>query len=683
MNKPIASILISGALMSIVIGAAHAADETPTTGPAITIHADKVAAQVSPTLYGLMTEEINYSYDGGLYGELIRNRVFKGSETPGGRGAPAAPATADHNLAHWSVAKYNDGDGAITIDTQQPLNSALGNSLKLDASQITGNQRVGVANDGYWGIPVRPNTTYRASFYARAAEPSKGPLTVSLESNDGTIVLAHAEVPAISSDWKQYSVSLKTGDIKESATNRFVISTGSPGVVWFNLVSLFPPTYNDRPNGNRVDIMQKLVDMKPAFLRFPGGNYLEGSDKENYFNWKITVGPVAQRPTHLSPWSYRSSDGMGLLEFLEWAQDMHAQPVLAVFAGFTLSGRFVAIDDDLKPFVQDALDEIEYVTGDQSTKWGAQRIADGHPEPFPLNFIEVGNEDNLGGGGTTYENRFAHFFDAIRAKYPKIKIISTAPVRGRVADFVDEHFYYRNAEDAELAAHRYDKRPRGDTRVFCGEWATRIGAPTTNLKAALADAAWLTGLERNSDLVQISCYAPIFVNVNPGGMQWASDMIGYDAMSSFGSPSYYAQKMFSNNIGDVVLESSFERVPKVATTLRPAARRGETTPPPARTVDLEQVYDVVTKDTKTGTVFLKVVNISGTPQPVWINLEGAGSIAGEAKCIVLTSDKLDDTNTITEPTKIVPVESTASGISSGFSHTFPPYSVTILKIRSK
>ena len=664
----------------------------------IKIDTARAAHGVSPTLYGLMTEEINYSYDGGLYGELIRNRVFKGSETPrggrrGGGGAAPTAAPAGNPLAHWSVAKYGGGDGAMSIDTEGPLNDQLGNSLKLETGSLAAGQRVGIANDGYWGIPVRPNTSYRASFYARAAAPFTGPLIVAIESKDGATVYATADVPAVSADWKQYTTTLKTGDVQPTAEARFVISTGAPGTVWFNLVSLFPPTYNDRPNGNRIDLMQMLVDMKPAFLRFPGGNYVEGNDKANYFNWKITVGDLANRPTHLSPWNYRSSDGMGLLEFLEWTEDMHAQPVLAVFAGFTLRGSFVATGDDLKPYVRDALDEIEYVTGDASTKWGAQRIADGHAAPFTLNYVEVGNEDGLGGGAASYEDRFAPFYDAIKAKYPQIKVISTAAVRGRQADLNDEHYYYSTAEEAEIAAHRYDNRPRGATNVFVGEWATRIpGTPTTNLKAALADAAWMTGMERNSDLVQIASYAPLFVNVNPAsdgvpsGMQWPGDLIGYNALTSYGSPSYYAQKLFNNYIGDVVVASTIENVPTASVVIPRRGRRGgpgATTQPANPPVQLEQLYYVVTKDSAKGTIYLKVVNISGNPEPVEIDLAGSTTIAPEAKCIVLGADDSAATNSITDPTKVIPVESTISGVGATFNHTFPAYSVSILQMETK
>jgi alpha-N-arabinofuranosidase len=409
-------------------------------------------------------------------------------------------------------------------------------------------------------------------------------------------------------------------------------------------------------------------------LRFPGGNYLEGGDKANYFNWKITIGDLAQRPTHVSPWNYRSSDGMGLLEFLQWTEDMHAQPVLAVFAGFTLRGSFVATGDALKPYVQDALDEIEYITGDASTKWGARRVADGHAAPFALNYVEVGNEDGLGGGGRTYEERFAPFYDAIKAAYPEIKIISTAAVRGRQADLNDEHYYYRTAEEAESWAHRYDERPRGATRVFVGEWATRIpGTPTTNLKAALADAAWMTCMERNSDLVQIASYAPLFVNVNPGGMQWPGDLIGYNAMTSYGSPSYHAQKLFANYIGDVVVAATAAHSPTAPAVV----------PQHGGAQNLEQLYYVVTKERAKGTLYLKVVNVSGNPQPVEIDLSGSTTIAPQAKCIVLGADDSAATNSITDPTRVIPVESTLSGVGPTFSHTFPPYSVSILQMETR
>ena len=612
--------------------------------PVVSINLAKTKAKVSSTLYGLMTEEINYSYDGGLYAELVRNRAFKDSVK---------------EAAQWSVVQYNGGNASIALDPAEPVNKALNVSLKVDAGTLKNGQRAGVANDGYWGIPVRPQTTYRASFYAKGGEKFEGPLTVAIESNDGSKVFATADVAQITSAWKQYTVKLTTGDATLSANNRFVISTAAPGSFWLSLVSLFPPTYNDRPNGNRIDIMQKLVDMKPTFLRFPGGNYVEGNNMENRFDWKKMIHKLEQRPGHWSPWNYRSTDGMGLLEFLEWTDDMHAQPVLAVFAGYTFDKKFVAPGRALKPFVEEALEEIEYVSGDASTTWGAQRAADGHPEPFKLTYVEIGNEDWFDKSGS-YEGRFAQFYDAIKAKYPKIQIIATTRVKSRAADVIDEHFYM-NAEVAQQKAHLYDKRDRKGMKVFVGEWATREGSPTTNLNAALADAAFMTGMERNSDIVIMSCYAPLFVNVNPGGMQWKSDLIGYDALNSYGCPSYYVQQMFGNYLGDVLPQSSIADVP--------LSSKG-----------IEQVYYSVSRDSAKGTVYLKLVNVGGSAQPVQINIQGAANIADEATSVVLSSANAKDTNTIAEPKKIVPVTTKVKGIGPKFQQMLPPHSVTVLEI---
>jgi alpha-N-arabinofuranosidase len=673
--------VVAGVLSSIAVARGQAAAPV-----SINLDAADTSAKVSPTLYGLMTEEINYSYDGGLYGELIRNRVFKGSEygrPRAGAAGAAAAAPEPNDLSHWSVAKYNGGDAAISIDKTQPLNTALDVSLLFDASALKPGQRAGISNDGYWGIPVEPNTTYRASFYAKTDPGFNGPLTVAIESNDGATAIASADVPHVSGDWKQYTVTLKTGDVKESAANHFVISAGAPGKIWFQLVSLFPPTFNNRPNGNRVDLMQKLVDMKPKFLRFPGGNYLEGNDLPNYFDWKKTVGPLDQRPTHLSPWNYRSSDGMGLLEFLEWTEDMHAEPVLAVFAGYTLNHENIATGAPLQPYVQEALDEIEYVTGDASTKFGAERIADGHPAAFPLHYVEIGNEDNFDMRNTNghvgnYDGRYAQFYDAIKAKYPSLMLIATTPVKGHVFDVIDEHSYFRSAELSERDAHRFDKRDRNGPKVFMGEWATRVGSPTTNLLGALGDAAFMTGLERNSDLVKISCYAPLFVNVNPGGMQWASDLIGYDALSSYGSPSYYVQKMFSDNLGDVIVPETIENVPTIPYTT-PAARGAATRP----ATPLETLFTCCTRDSSTGEIYLKVVNTSENAQPVQINIKGVKSVNPDGKVVTLTSANTSDTNSITDPTKIVPVQTSEKIFAPSFNRSFAPHSVTILALQGE
>jgi len=620
-------------------------------------------------LYGLMTEEINFSYDGGLYAELVRNRSFKeDAKEP----------------VHWQLVQEQGGTGTMSLDPSQPFNDAIATSLKLTVTKAAANQRVGIANEGFWGIPVKPNTRYRASFYAKA-QGFTGPIRIAIVSNDGSTVQASAQVPRVTGSWKKYQAILTTGAAKPSAENRLVISAGGAGTVWFSTVSLFPPTWNNRPNGNRKDIMQLLADMKPSFLRFPGGNYVEGRTIATRFDWKKTIGDISQRPGHMNDaWRYWSSDGMGLLEFLEWCEDLHMEPVLAVYAGYSLAGERVAAGKDLEPFVQDAIDEIEYVTGAANTTWGARRAKDGHPAPFKLEYVEVGNEDQFDRQTGSYEGRFGQFFDAIKAKYPKLNVITTARVSGRNTDVLDEHYYRRSEDEMASHAHDYDMRERAGQKVFVGEWATRVGAPTPNMSGALGDAAWMTGMERNSDLVIMESYAPLFVNVNKGGMQWPTDLIGFDAMGSYGSPAYYAQQMFSNHHGDVVLPATAQGIAtREWQPPAPGGRRGAPgtpTPPPQQ---VPMVFFDATRDSKTGTIFLKVVNRAATPQPVKVEISGLIAVEPKGQAITLSASSPDDTNSITEPTKIVPVTTNVDGLGENFTRTFPPYSITVLQMKTR
>ena len=657
-------------LLAVTLGTAGLSSaQTTNPVPTLQIKADQVTAKVSPMLYGLMTEEINYSYEGGLYGELIRNRTFKANPT---------------NAVYWNTI----GNGSISLDPATPLNNALNISLKLDATVATKDSPAGIANGGYWGIPVRPNTTYRVSFYAKAASGFTGALAAAITSTDGKTMFASADVTGITGDWKKYEVTLTTKNVELSKDNQFTITTTSPGTIWFQQVSLFPPTFNNRPNGNRPDIMQLLADMKPAFLRFPGGNYLEGNTIETRFNWKNTVGPVEQRPGHLDDgWGYWSTDGMGLLEFLEWCEDLKMQPLLAVYAGYSMRQPHVAPGADLEPYVQDALDEIEYVTGDVSTKWGAQRAKDGHPAPFPLNYIEVGNEDNFDRTGS-YDARYTQFYDAIKAKHPNLQIIATTRVTTRTPDLTDEHLYPNSEGAMEARAHEFDNHIRTGPKIFVGEWATRVGAPTPNMAGALGDAAWMTGMERNSDIVLMASYAPLFVNVSRpsrgagGSMQWPTDLIGYDALTSYGSPSYYAQQMFSTHHGDVILAMNATDIPTKAGPA-PARRGGATNQPAATTPQLPAVFSSVTRDSSSGTIYVKIVNTLGAPQPVKIEISGLTSVAADGDAVVMKANSPDDTNTITDPTHVAPVTEKVTGLSANFTREFPPYSITILELKAK
>jgi len=610
----------------------------PVAPAALQIDAGHPGHSVSPMLNGLMIEEINHSLDGGLYGELIQNRVFKDDAS--------APV-------HWSVAQ--DSGTAIALDTTQPISgTALTTSLRVTVSAA--NRRAGVANDGYFGIPIKPHATYRASLFAKAAAGFSGRLTVSLESADGTRVYARERLGKLGGEWKRYSVVLKTDGVKPTADARFVISTSDAGTFWLEQVSLFPATFRNRPNGNRIDLMEMMAALSPTFLRLPGGNFLEGNTIAERFQWKATIGPVASRPGHQAPWGYRSTDGLGLLEYLEWCEDLGMEPVLGVYAGYSLNGSFVNPGADLVPYVQDALDEIQYLIGGTDTVWGARRAADGHPEPFPLQYVEVGNEDFFDRSGS-YEGRFAQFFDAIKAAYPQLQVIATTGVRSRTPDVVDEHFY-TTPKAFQLMANRYDSYDRSGPKIFVGEYASIEGRPTPDLNAALGDAAWLTGLERNSDVVVMQAYAPMLVNINPGASQWPNNLIGYDALHSFGSPSYYLQSMFAQHAGDVVLPATLT------------------------TTGGSQVFQSVTQDSLTGTIFLKLVNAAGSPQPLQISLKGVRNVSPRAKAVILASSSPQDTNTLSDPTRVVPRTKTVTGIRRSFDYSLAPYSITVLEIRT-
>ena len=324
--------------------------------------------------------------------------------------------------------------------------------------------------------------------------------------------------------------------------------------------------------------------------------------------------------------------------------------------------------DALEPFIKDALDEIEYTIGGPETRWGARRIRDGHPEPFKLTYVEIGNEDFFDRSGS-YSHRFMRFYDAIKEKYPQLQIISTQDertLRGNAenpaaikVDVIDEH-YYRNAEAMYRAAQQYDSYDRNGPKIFCGEWATREGSPTTNMNAALGDAAWMTCMERNSDILVAHCYAPLFVNVNQGGMQWESDLIGYDALTSFGSPSYHAQCMFAQNLGNKVVPMEAEGVPTTPMGREP----------------VPQLYYNTTVDSQTGKLYLKLVNIGASSQTVNVVTTGA-KVKGKAVVTTLKSARPEDTNSIDNPNNIVPAKSSLK-VSNNFKIALAPYSISVV-----
>jgi alpha-N-arabinofuranosidase len=634
LTRKIANIAATAALLTNISLA-----QSPAT---LNIQLDRVAHAVSPTLYGLMTEEINYSYDGGLYAEMVRNRTFQ-----------------DHGfggVAHWNIVHMGDSVAAMAVDQTEGPSAALPHSLAIDISRADAAQQAGVRNEGYWGMALRPNTTYKGSLYAKADSTDIGPLRVSLIHDGSGKPLAAATVQQLSTEWKRYEFTLTTGNIETSADNHLLLTVGHAGKLWIDLVSLFPPTYKNRENGNRADLMEMMAGMHPKFLRLPGGNYLEGDQIDERFDWKNTIGPLVDRPTHRSPWNYQSSDGMGLLEFLEWTEDLNMQTVLAVYAGYSLKGDHIRPGPMLTPFVEDALDEIEFANGDVSTKWGGVRAKLGHPAPFPVRYVEIGNEDEFDRSGS-YEGRYAQFYKAIKAKYPQLELIATAPLKRIKPDVLDDH-YYKRADEFFADVKHYDTVDRSGPKIFVGEWATREGSPTTNMNAALGDAAWMTGMERNSDLIVMASYAPLFVNVNPGGMQWESDLIGYNALTSYGSPSYYAQAMFAEYLGTEVPASSV-------------------------TGGGERFFYSVTSDKAKGAVYLKLVNASSVEQPMDISVGGANSIGKTATLISLTGHNPAETNTILAPQRIVPVKTVLKNVGAKFSQVVPAYSIQVIVLGAK
>jgi alpha-L-arabinofuranosidase len=612
----------------------------------LTIDASNSIGKVSPTLYGIMTEEINHSYDGGLYAELVSNRTFQTN-----RGL---------SLENWTLIQNGISQASIEIDKTDGPSAGIPHSMRLVVKAADAQSAAGFYNTGFWGMAVRPATQYRGSFYAKTEDAAIGGVTIRLVNDKTGAVAASTIVPSLAVSWQRYEFTLKTRAIAVTADNHLEFLVEHPGTARFSLLSLFPPTYKDEPNGKRVDLMEKLVALHPRFLRFPGGNYVEGDHITERYEWKKTVGPLVDRPTHPTPWTYRSSDGIGLLEFLKWCEDLDMEPLLAVYSGFSLQQEHVAPGKDLEPYIQDALDEIEYVSGDVSTRWGSERAKDGHPAPFPLKFVEIGNEEYHDNSGT-YDARFAQYYQAIKKVHPELQLVATAPVESVRPDILDDNdhalhtHFYRTAQQFYQDAHHYDSYDRNGPKILVGEWATREGSPTTNLGAALGDAAWMTGLERNSDIVVMASYAPLFVNVNPGGMQWPSDLIGYDALHSYGSPSYYAQVMFGTHLGDKILGSTLDS-------------------------SNSRLFESATYDSKTHHLYVKLVNASSAPQQVAIHLMGAVHVGGKATMTTLSGNTTQKTNSIAEPTRIIPVASTIGNAANAFDHVVPRYSIQVLDL---
>ena len=494
----------------------------------LTVQVDRPGAKISPVLWGIFFEDINCSADGGIYSELVRNRSFEDSAQPD----------------HWSVVGEGSARAVLDVDLTRAISAKNPHSLKVTITAANG-ERAGVANDGFWGVALERGQAYRLSLWARGGEGFAGPVSVSLESKSGR-VYAHQTVPALTAGWRRYSLPLTAKGTDPQA--RLVITATKPGSFWLDMVSLFP-AQTWKGHGLRPDLCQMLVGLKPSFVRFPGGCWVEGDTMPLAYRWKQTIGDTSERRTQFNIWNYHATHGLGFHEYLQMCEDLEAEPLFVINCG--MSHRENIPLAQMREYVQDALDAIEYCNGPIESPWGAARARQGHPAPFHLKYLEIGNEN----GGPAYQERYALFYDAIKARYPEMILVANVPTDRRPADIVDEH-YYSNPEFFIQQAARYDKYPRTGPKIYIGEYAVTQGCGLGNLRGAVGEAAFMTGIERNADIVAMASYAPLFVNVNHRG--WNPDLIDFDSSRAYGIPSYYVQKMFSDNRGEVVLPLEVE-----------------------------------------------------------------------------------------------------------------------------
>lgn len=540
-----------------------------TANAQIRVNTQQLGAKISPTLHGIFFEEISHAGEGGLYAELIQNRGFEESRLPQGTTLEdgfivpkRTPHFSSGEISDWKMEwpvkspwpAWSAGKGVtLALTDKQPLNSATPHSLEVNIQQ-----QGTLINEGFWGINTIAGNKYNLQFYARNY---KGRITASLQSANGEI-LASKTFDTQTTGWKKYTGTLTA--TKSDPNAHFVFSFGNTGTLYLDFVSLFPDK-TFKQHGLRTDLATYIADLKPAFIRWPGGCYVEGINIESAPDWKRTLGPVEQRPGTYSPWGYWSSDGFGYHEYLQYCEDVGAAALYVFNVGVSCdyrSGTFIP-EEGLDSVIQNALDAIEYAIGPATSKWGKVRAASGHPAFFPLKYVEVGNEQH----GPRYALRYNRFYDAIKKHYPDIEIIASmgiGDVNRRTLDsmqhveLADEHAY-KGAYWSFNHDNHFDKYKRGNWNMYVGEYATNAGVGTGNMAATLSDAVYIMAMERNADLVKMSSYAPLLVNVHD--IDWPVNLINFDASHSFARISYYAIKMFNENRPDVNLTTTVEVAP--------------------------------------------------------------------------------------------------------------------------
>jgi alpha-L-arabinofuranosidase len=506
--------------------------QAQTSSATLTISADQPGAPIASNLFGIFFEEINSAGDGGIYAELVRNRSFEDST---------------NSIPYWTLLTNGSAVGQMSLDTSLPLSATNLHALKLTMSG--GNGSIGAANGGYWGIPLTSGAAYNLGFYARAASGFSGAITVLLQSGSGTIY-AQNSVSGLATNWQHFTLSLVPNQTDPAA--QLLLEIAQTGTVYIDFVSLFPAqTFKSRSNGLRPDLAAMLVNLKPSFVRFPGGSWVDGASIADAYHWEPTVGDPANRVPRTNLWGYMVDNGLGYHEYLQMCEDIGALPLFAINAGMDVNQDAVAAGQ-LGPWVQEAVDAIQYANGSTNTPRGAQRAGNGHPAPFNLQFIEIGNENS----GSSYNVNYSMFYDAIKSNYPGMHIIANDQggiPSSRPVEIQDEH-YYSDPSTFISYATKYDSYSRTGPKVFVGEYAVTSGSGNGNLAGALGEAAFMTGMERNSDIVELASYAPLFANLS--NKDWNPDMIYFTGTQVYGTPSYYVQQMFSLNRGDYGLPAT-------------------------------------------------------------------------------------------------------------------------------
>ena len=607
----------------------------------MTVQMNKVGAPIQNTMYGLFFEDINFAADGGLYAEKILNRSFEFPQP----------------LEGWKTV------GNVQVRDDGPFDKNP-HYVRL---AYTGHQSkfTELENNGTFGIGLKQGETYRFSVWARVPEGESAKIRVELAdpfNNEEMQFFALKSITVDSKEWKKYQVEIKSTKTIQKAALRIFLE--GKNAVDLEHISLFPTdTWMGRENGMRKDLAQALADLKPGIFRFPGGCIVEGTDLDTRYNWKNSVGPVENRPLNENRWQYTftyrhlpdyyQSYGLGFFEFFQLCEDFGAEALPVLSCG--LACQFQNNDpsahqpvEELDSFVQDALDLIEFANGATTTEWGKLRAEMGHPAPFNLKYIAIGNEQ----WGETYPEHLEPFVKAIRKAYPNIKIVGSAgpnsegdqfdylwPEMKRLgADLVDEHFY-RPANWFLSQGARYDNYDRKGPKVFAGEYACHIaGKKYNHFYPALLEAAFMTGLERNADIVHMATYAPLFAHVE--GWQWRPDLIWFDNLDVVRTSSYYVQQLYSTYKGTNVL---------------PLTMNGK---PVTGADGQDGLFASSVINAKNGQVYVKVANTSSSSQFVSVKFEGMkkGQTFSKAKAIVLQSDNLEAENTIARPDLIKPFE---------------------------